>query len=98
MARFVSHQCGFANNVVPNNRMNLPDAGILDVETTCTAATLHESEHGVFVSPTAAALLFAFDASDEGFVGLDSFTSPAHWRQANNAHGLADAMLSLIHI
>ena len=89
---FIGHQRAFARHVVANDVVDLCNAGFVDVETTRAAAALYESEDGVLMSPTTAAFLLAFNATDEGFVRLDNFARAAHRGYADNAHGFADAM------
>jgi hypothetical protein len=62
------------------------------METAGASATLDESHDGVLVAPASATFGLAFLATDKSLVNFDHFASTAHWLNADDPHGLADAM------
>jgi hypothetical protein len=88
----IGHHLGFGLNVGFQNRNDVGNGGAIDVEAAGLAATPHKGQHHVLVAPTGAGLGLAFDATNEGLIGLDNVTFAAHGTAFSRAHSLTDAM------
>ena len=89
---FIGHEGSFVRDVRLNDRRNVGNADAVHMKATGTSAALDKSQNGILVAPSSLVLRLVFDATDEGFVGLDDLASATHRIDSDDAHSLTDAV------